>query len=102
MAMPLYGGALGGVSGAFHEDPVFAVESEEAEAFNRTFPHKEPASMIPIDVLTDKLEPAARKAFAERSITALAWLNRVSGREMLEWDGNEKCSPDGRTLRLRN
>ena len=43
--------------------------------------------MIPIDVLTGKLEPAARKAFAERSITALAWLNRVSGREMLEWDG---------------
>ncbi len=40
--------------------------------------------MIPIDVLTDKLEPAARKAFAERSITTLAWLNRVSGLEMLE------------------
>lgn len=50
------------VSGAFHEDPVFAVKSEEAEAFNRTFPHKEPASMIPFDVLTHKLDPAARKA----------------------------------------
>lgn len=87
MAMPLYDGALDGVSGAFHEDPVFAVKSEEAEAFNRTFPHKEPASMIPIDVLTHKLDPAARKAFAERNITTLAWLNRVSGREMLEWDG---------------
>jgi predicted N-acetyltransferase YhbS len=87
MAMPLYDGALDGVSGAFHEDPVFAMKSEKAEVFNRAFPHKQPASMIPIDVLTDKLEPAARKAFTERNITALAWLNRVSGREMLEWDG---------------
>ena len=87
MAMPLYDRALDSVSGAFHEDPVFAVKSEEAEAFNRTFPHREPASMIPIDVLTHKLDPATRKAFAERSITTLAWLNRVSGREMLEWDG---------------
>jgi len=38
MAMPLYDRALDSVSGAFHEDPVFAVKSEEAEAFNRTFP----------------------------------------------------------------
>lgn len=87
MAMPLHDGALDGVSGAFHEDPVFAVKSEDAEAFDQTFPHREPASMIPIDVLTDKLKPAARKALDERNITTLAWLNRVSGREMLEWEG---------------
>ncbi len=87
MAMSLHDGALDGVSGAFHEDPVFAVKSEDAEAFDRTFPQKEPASMIPIDVLTDKLEPAARKAFAEHNITTIAWLNRLSGREVLEWEG---------------
>ncbi len=38
------------------------MKSEEAEAFNRTFSHKEPASMIPFDVLTHKLDPAARQA----------------------------------------
>jgi hypothetical protein len=58
-----------------------------ANAFDRTFPHKEPVSMIPIDVLTGRLQPAARKAFAEHNITTPAWLNRLSGRELLEWDG---------------
>ena len=87
MAMPLYDGALDGISGAFHEDPVFVVNAEEAEAYNRNFPHKEPAHMLPIDILLDKLEPPSRKAFNDRNITTLAWLNRFSGREMLTWDG---------------
>jgi len=43
--------------------------------------------MIPMDVLLDRLEPPARKAFTDRGITTLAWLNRLSGREMLQWDG---------------
>ena len=87
MAMPLYDGALDGISGAFHEDPVFNMDAEKAEAYNRTFPHKEPAHMLPIDVLLSRLEPAARQAFSERNIKTLAWLNRFSGREMLTWDG---------------
>lgn len=87
MAMPLYEGALDGISGAFHEDPVFAVNAKEAEAYNRSFPHKEPASMLPIDILLDRLDPSSCKAFIDRNITALAFLNCVSGREMLAWDG---------------
>jgi predicted N-acetyltransferase YhbS len=87
MAMPLYDGALDGISGAFHEDPAFAINEEEAEAYNRNFYHKEPASMLPIDILLDKLEPIARKAFTDRKITVLAWLNGFSGREMLTWEG---------------
>lgn len=87
MAMPLYNDALEGISGAFHEDPVFAIKAEEAEEYNRKFPHKEPAHMLPIDILLDRLEPSSRKAFNDRSITTLAWLNRYSGREMLSWEG---------------
>lgn len=63
------------------------MKSEDAEFFNRTFPHKEPVSMIPIDVLTGRLELAAPKALAEHNIKTLAWLNRLSRRELLEWDG---------------
>lgn len=87
MAMPLYDGALEGISGAFHEDPVFSINAEEATVYDRNFPHKEPATMLPITLLLDKLEPSSRKAFNERNITTLAWLNRFSGREMLTWDG---------------
>ena len=87
MAMPLYDGALDGISGTFHEDPVFDLNAGEAEAYDRRFPHKEPAHLLPIDVLLDRLAPAPRKAFNDRNITTLAWLNRVSGREMLTWDG---------------
>lgn len=87
MALPLYKGALDGVSGAYHYDPAFNIDAQAAEAYNRNFPHKEPAYMLPIDVLLEKLEPAARQAFVERKITTLAALNDFSGREMLTWEG---------------
>jgi hypothetical protein len=87
MAMPLYDGALDEISGSFHEDPVFSMNAEEAEAYNRDFSYKEPAPMLPIGILLEKLEPSSRKAFNDRNITTLAWLNRFSGREMLKWDG---------------
>lgn len=86
MAMPLYDGALDGISGAYHYDPAFDMEAEAAETYNRNFPHKEPAYMLPIDILLERLEPTAHKAFVDRKITALATLNRFSGREMLTWE----------------
>lgn len=87
MALPLYKGALDGISGAYHYDPAFDVDAEDAEAYNRGFPHKEPAYMLPIDILLERLEPSARKVFVDRKIKALATLNRFSGREMLTWEG---------------
>lgn len=87
MARPLCEGSLNGISGAFHEDPAFAMDPEEATAYNRNFPHKEPAHLLPISVLLDRLKPTSRQAFIDRKITVLAWLNRFSGREMLTWDG---------------
>ncbi len=87
MAMELYDGAMRGISGKFYEDPVFNCCEEDARAYNTNFPAKEPAKMIPIDVLLDKLPDRAQKAFTERKITTLAWLNRYSGREMLTWEG---------------
>lgn len=90
MAMELYKGALDGISGAFYEDPAFQIDEKEAEVYDRTFPHREPAKMVPIEVLLEKLEPAARQAFLDHNFTVLAWLSRVSGRELLSWDGIDR------------
>ncbi len=87
MALPLYDGALDGITGTFREDPSFSIDPKAAEAFDAAFPHKEPAKMHPIDILLDKLSPSARRAFSIRAIKTLAWLNRLSGREILQWEG---------------
>ena len=90
MAMELYEAALDGISGAFYEDPVFNIREEEAEAYDRNFSHREPAKMVPIGALLEKLKPAARKALTDRNFTTLVWLNRVSGRELLTWSGIDR------------
>ncbi len=87
MAMELYDGALNKITGTIIEDPVFYFEAEEADKYNELFPPKEPVYMIPIDILFDKIPYVAKQAFVERDIKTLAWLNRLSGREMLRWKG---------------
>lgn len=87
MAMPLYKGAFDPMSGKFYEDSIFNIKAEEAVEYNKNFPYKAPAQMISINVLLERLPANAKKAFGERNITVLAWLNRLSGREMLTWDG---------------
>ncbi len=87
MVMPLYRGALEGISGRFYEDPVFHVDAAEVAEFDKSFPHKEVCALTPVDVLTVRLELAAQKALQERNVTVLAWLNRYSGREIASWPG---------------
>ncbi|TCL58819.1 hypothetical protein EDC14_104033 [Hydrogenispora ethanolica] len=41
MALELYEGALEGIAGKFHEDPVFQVDPVELAAFEAKFPYKE-------------------------------------------------------------
>ncbi len=41
MAVGLREGSLEGITGRFHEDPVFRIDEDELEAFDRRFPHKE-------------------------------------------------------------
>jgi len=87
MVMPLYRGALEGISGRFCEDPVFHVDAAEVAEFDKSFPHREACILTPVDVLTVRLELAAQKALQERNITVLAWLTRYSGREIASWSG---------------
>lgn len=87
MALPLYEGALAGITGVFHEDAAFAlVTPEAAAAFDKGFPYREPAEMVPISLLLDRLPAAAREAFVQHEVPDLFWLNRVSRRELLEWE----------------
>jgi hypothetical protein len=41
MAMELYPGALQGITGRFFDDPVFHVDNEELDAFDKKFPYRE-------------------------------------------------------------
>lgn len=41
MVLELYEGALEGIAGTFHEDPVFQIDHVELEAFEKKFPYKE-------------------------------------------------------------
>jgi predicted N-acetyltransferase YhbS len=41
MALELFEGALGGITGKYYEDHVFGIEDEELETFEKEFPHKE-------------------------------------------------------------
>ena len=92
MALPLYEGALVGISGKFYEDSAFHMDPKEVEEFNLNFPIREPAYMPSIDLLLNRLEPSKRKVFTEHNITTLALLNTVSGRELLAWDGIDEST----------
>jgi len=41
MALELYKGALRGIAGRFREDPVFQIDEDELESFEKRFPYRE-------------------------------------------------------------
>lgn len=87
MTMPLYDGALKGISGRFYEDPVFHVDAAEVAEFDNNFPRREAFVHTPIAVLIGRLDPVAEKVFQEHNVSVLAELNRYSGREIASWFG---------------
>ncbi|MDR1687176.1 MAG: N-acetyltransferase [Clostridiales bacterium] len=87
MVIPLYDGALNSISGKFIEDPAFQMSAEEIEAFDKTFPPKDPVNLTPIDVLTQKLSPSAAREIERQNIEVLAKLQEVSGAEIKRLSG---------------
>ncbi len=87
MAMELYDGALDGVTGRYFEDDVFNINSEERDEFEKDFPRKELAQLLPIEILTDQLTEQIRQAFVKNGIKYVAQLQRFSGTYILSWDG---------------
>ncbi|HBL50174.1 MAG TPA: hypothetical protein DDZ65_08020 [Firmicutes bacterium] len=90
MAMPLYDGALDGVSGRYVYDAVYDTDPKEVEEFDKTFPPKEPAILPPIKLLTVKLPENAKRAFDTHKIEYISRLQSYSGVEMLRWEGIEE------------
>jgi predicted N-acetyltransferase YhbS len=94
MAMPLHDGALDGVTGRFYEDPVFEVNANEVDEFDKGFPYKEKQALTSIDVLLDRLEPAAREALLKLNIKWLCHLRGKSEYEVSELPGIDKTAMD--------
>lgn len=88
MAMPLYKGGLEGITGRFCEPaPFHRLDAGAVAAFDRSFAPKQPAQMVPISLLLDRLPVDAHAAFADSRVDTLQGLYRFSGREMLRWAG---------------
>lgn len=87
MAMELQNGSFDSIKGKFFEDPLFECDKDEAMEFDKLFPKKDPAAVLPVELLTNELTPSAAKAIEQQKMPNLLYINRISGREMLKWEG---------------
>lgn len=92
MAMELVDGALSGVAGRFIKDEVYDVDLKEVAEFEKGFPYKEPACLIPIDILANQLPSQVMLAFKKHEIHFISQLQKWSMAEMLRWDGMDEPS----------
>lgn len=90
MAMELYDGALDGITGRFMEDEVYEVDPKEMAEFEKGFPYKEPVQLPPAELLTDQLPERVKQTFAQHGIKSVSQLQRVSGAELLNWEGMDE------------
>ncbi|NTW40711.1 MAG: GNAT family N-acetyltransferase [Cellulomonadaceae bacterium] len=87
MVLALVDGGLDGVSGEFHEDPVFHLDPADVDAFDSTFPDREPATLTPVDALVGHVPPGVVQALRARGIGDLETLRRHSSAEVAAVDG---------------
>lgn len=101
MALGLVDGGLDGVRGEFHMDPVFNLEAEEAEAFDATFPPKEPATMTALDVLDGHVPPQMLAALRSAGYPNVEAVRRQSSAELSALDGVGEAGCDALRAWLR-
>ena len=83
MALPLYEGALDGISGKYYLDPVYDnLTQEEALEFDKRFPPKEAFKPTPIDVILNRLGPDARAAIEKLDRKTLEYFQATSERSI--------------------
>lgn len=93
MALPLVPGGLDGVTGEFHEDPVFVVDPERVAEFDRGFPSRPDAVLRPLRTIEAQLPGAATDALRALGIRHLEDLRRLSRAEVAAVAGldDEAC-----------
>ncbi len=102
MALELVPGGLDGVRGEFHEDEVFRLEPADVEAFDRTFPAKEPATLTPVDALDGVVPPRVVDALRAHGVRQLETIYRHSRAEVAGWDGVGEPGRDALRAALRD
>ena len=93
MALPLVPGGLDGVTGQFHEDPVFVVDPERVAEFDRGFPPRPDAVLHPLRTIEGRLPGAATESLRALGIRHLEDLRRMSRAEVAAAAGldDEAC-----------
>jgi len=80
--MPLYDGALDGMSGGVYKELEIHISKRELRRFDRRFPPADTSWVKPIDCLLERLEPPAREAVAGLGLKYLYQLCRQSERRL--------------------
>jgi len=88
MVLPLYEGALDGISGRYFYDPVYDnLPQEEVLEFEKKFPPKEMHTAVPLSVLLDKLNPEEQRALNPAENHSLAVMQTKSVDFLLAQEG---------------
>jgi len=87
MAFELVDGGLDGVRGEFHDAPAFHIDPADAEAFEATFPEKEPATLTPVEVLEGHVPASVLEALRAHEVGDLQGVRLFSYAEITVWDG---------------
>lgn len=87
MALPLYKGALDGISGKFYFDDIYNVDSKAAAEFDNSFPEREAIEPAPVDALMNELSNSARETLMAKQITTIPMLITFSSKEIAAWGG---------------
>lgn len=95
MALPLYPGALDGITGRFFFDPVYDnLDEEDVLEFENTFPHKEPFVPLSVSLLLAHLKLEARIAIEGLRIKHLDVMSHKSEAELSALPGMDAQSID--------
>ncbi len=87
MALALVPGGLDGVTGQFHEDPVFHLDPDDVAEFEQSFPAKGPALLTAVGTLDGRVAPVVVGALRSHGVTHLEDLRQRSRAEVAAWDG---------------
>ena len=91
MAMPLQDGALDGICGRYFEDAVYTIDSEEAVEFDKSFPPKASVALTTVESVSARLTPPMLVALALNQVKYVQQMQRLSGAEVLQWEGVGEC-----------